>query len=448
MSQNKRMKEALLSELLKKYKAVLYNPVRCGLKNDEPNHQTTSSLVFYAGGIKGLNELKSELVKIDKHLKLKQINLKPYRNIYGEQLNTIPMKMINGLPYSSCGFTYMYAIKELYETPLTKYNIGLFVDMYAKFNYLGEHTKNYALTSLMKEWDPKQAFTILEIVTNMKEIYEALNKPIYINKIKENVIKYIIDNTLGKYMDKWTRPYAQPYVMGGANMPRCLKKNIKIKDIDVSFLTNAYGTNKVKKVRDGLVKDIITDKELNQYIKAVAKEVWHSSKPEIIELMSQGDWEIIGNVNLKTVSLKISGKEYQIMDISIQSDKNKDHERRGINWNEKDKATGITYLSCDYMESDNDFIIERYRTELEHSNPTVDTARFKRVMLQSVFIVLKFISKNLELRGDSLAKERVDRTRRNLEYMDRSLYDNSTVISGSLLEKVRKVVSTYQKRII
>jgi hypothetical protein len=443
------MKDQASIDIFKKHKAVIYDPVRCGL-GPKPSGSKNDSLVLYAGGVKGFNELKAELAK-EKQFTVKRINLNPYRNVYGPDLNTIPMKMINGLPNSSCGFSYMYTIKQLYETPLTKENITLFIDMYTKFNYLNESSKSYALTNLLKEWDPKQTFTILEIITNMKEIYEALTQPAYLNTIKEQTIEYILENVLGKYMDKWTKPFAQPYVMGGANMPRCLKKKIKgtgkarIKDIDVCFLTNVYGSEKVKKVRDGLVKDILSDKGLGEHLKKVANDIWKTDEkpvPGLISLTSQGDWEIMGNVNLKTISLKIAGKEYQIMDISIQSDENKDHERRGLGWTEKDQATGITYISCEYMERDNDYIIERYRAEIA---PT-DTTRYKRVMLQSVKVVLKFISKNLELRNDVAAKVRVDRTCRNLEYMDRLLYDNSTVIGGALLEKVRKVVGAYQKR--
>lgn len=422
-----------MQHILEKYDAVIYNPSRCsGLAKEQT--ETFEQQVLFVGNQKTFKLLKDEVAKLDQSVKVKKITLTPYQHIYGSVLKRIPKKLIDGIPNTTYGFTYMYAIYSLFEkSGCTSENIKNFCQIYSKFNYIDKKHRVSKLFNILVDWDPKTALEILTIITNIKNIYSVLNQTTYVTEIKTKVIDHILSYTLGKYMEDSTSKFIQPCIMGGANMPRCTSLVKKIKDIDIFFFSYKDFDEAIK-IRDKFAQLVINDTDLQNFMK-----VYQDISLSVTEPLS-----IMENVDLRVLSLKLKDEIIPIMDISVQRTNNRLLEK----WLDRVTTPSgiVTYTTCEYMEKLNDDIIDIIKNYMYDN-------RNHKPLLKSAEALLKFVYKNLLLKRTKMKSkkefedliDKVIRARNNIAYMDMNLYDWNTVVPKELIDKIVFIIQRYEE---
>lgn len=126
------------------------------------------------------------------------------------------------------------------------------------------------------------------------------------------IVKYILENILGKYMFKYKTPEYYPVVVGGSTFHYCKPNSVSIpiSDIDIVFVTDDENPsiNKIKdmeKKRMDLILDLVNDDYLKT--KNINLEIdWiYKRRPDLIRI--------------KTIKLvRLKHNDNVIFDISIQ----------------------------------------------------------------------------------------------------------------------------------
>lgn len=131
-------------------------------------------------------------------------------------------------------------------------------------------------------------------------------------KDDDKIVKYIIENVLGKYMYRYKTPDYYPVVVGGSTFHYCKPNyiSIPISDIDIVFVTNDHDPSIMKikameKSRMKFISDIINDDDLK--LNNINLEIdWiYKRKPELKRIQT-----------IKLVRLKYN--DNVVFDISIQ----------------------------------------------------------------------------------------------------------------------------------
>jgi len=331
-----------------------------------------------------------------------------YQNLFTLKSNSsthhpIPYYVYNQLPFATCNWTYYDTVRMLNSTkqdwdkhPTSRFHfekyqkyIGKFIHMYS---FINKKALDINVPTAPTPMQMVKVETELYNKTNLLRLVKKIVPSPELNVIAQNVLRYLLKNTLGKYMKKYkTRDY-YPVVNGGANIPRCTKNrnSIPIKDIDLPFIINNDDVmSKVVKARADFVNDILTDAPLLTLLSRISKDTNMNITirlNDLITTVKDGEYKsLIEKMRLQKIALDFADKDNNLilsMDLVDSILLHKGNASNG-EWHTYDRYIntdlhdaipyvtdqhGVMYVTCGYLFFDTLKLITIYQAEYKKTH--------------------------------------------------------------------------------
>lgn len=331
----------------------------------------------------------------------------------------IPVYVVDGIPYSTCYWTYfdtirmLYSSKVLYERNkasffLTKYikYLAKFIAMYSTINNK-DNKELFELYNNLRSDNSKSFFhknidniqKTLDDLTNLKNLIKMfVVNPDY-EDVASKVMKYILKKIIGKYMKNYFTDSFYPVISGGANMIRCKGKDLTLKDIDIFFIYDCEFKEIFIK-REQFLNDIINDEELQSFLDKYKKS--HSISVKCTLYTPTVDSDEIVRISLSNIIVDIYDLndvflyKKTILDCSLLN--KQDNELQiyksfsGIDLNDSIpfiRERNVFFATCSYLDFNARIMVHIYRDSFKRDKD-----------IRSFIRLVKYLEKFYILIGD------------------------------------------------
>lgn len=382
-----------------------------------------------------------------------------YKNFLQPQkkpfLKQIPFKIIDGIPYSTCNWTYfdtvrmLYSSKVSYEQNKASFFLNKYIKYLAKFiamySYINRTNNKKLFNIFLKlnqddkiKYFKSNEYLIQKTIDENTNLKSLINKFVAIpkyNDVSKNILHFILKKVLGKYMKHYKHESYYPIISGGANLTRCKDSKLKVKDIDIFFIYDCDFKTIFQK-RSEFLNDIITDEDLLNYLDNYKST--HNIKVKCSIYVPDVEASEISKLSLSNIIVDIYNLNNDflyknaIIDCSLLEKFDKEvqiyKKHNGIDLRDPIpyiRQRNVFFATCSFLEFNARMMIYIFKDKFK-----------KEKTIRNFTRLVKYISKLYILNGDSETANQVIK----LSYGTTLSDQNSTYISNERLKLLNRYI--------
>jgi hypothetical protein len=295
-----------------------------------------------------------------------------------------------------------------FKRKYTKYIIK-FLQLYKGLHKTNQNNRDlFDLTIKTIKADKENNDLIKEALgkTNLAKIMEKFTDNPNIKKCYGEILEYVLEHVLGKYMKVYKHHY--DVVVGGSDLYRCISQKFKIASYDIDIrhiVTDKKYTEDAKRNRHAFLNSVAHDEELLEFITTLQKTYGLAIELEITEPSNDIESKLykIQLRNIKVVFKEPNGQfiksvvmiDSMISNIDIDNEKYNEYIGKDLKFTIPyyvDPSSKVIYATCNWIYYNTIQLLKLFNSRVEDidisKNPAFITFKFAKLLMKFTALFL------------------------------------------------------------